>query len=137
MGVPGAKSFPCWRSRVRRAISDAAIAGWVRLILILRVFSSDFPTRLRNHRYLTDSLPGKRLRFFVMWLGNNDILSYATGGGTGVDRNALDGIRDVPTYGALGEDITDPEFFTLGGDAWCYRSSELCDCMQGLWLLER
>ena len=50
--------------------------------------------------------------FFVLWIGNNDILSYATGGGTGVVRDAVanpttDG--DPGNYG--GEDITDTTVF--------------------------
>src|SRR5690606_16133509 len=41
--------------------------------------------------------------FFSLWIGNNDVLSYATGGGVGVDRT---GNFDPATYGS--EDITDP-----------------------------
>ncbi|MCP4765538.1 MAG: G-D-S-L family lipolytic protein [Gammaproteobacteria bacterium] len=49
--------------------------------------------------------------FFVLWIGNNDVLSYATSGGTGVDQT---GQRDVTLYGP--NDITDPGFFENGGD---------------------
>ncbi len=44
--------------------------------------------------------------FFTLWIGNNDILSYATSGGSGTDQN---GNLDPSTYGA--SDITDPNVF--------------------------
>ncbi|MDH5711970.1 MAG: G-D-S-L family lipolytic protein, partial [Gammaproteobacteria bacterium] len=45
--------------------------------------------------------------FFVMWVGNNDVLSYATTGGVGVDQL---GNFDPSTYGS--NDITDPTAFS-------------------------
>ena len=47
--------------------------------------------------------------FFVLWIGNNDVLSYALAGGTGVDQNAANNL-DPSTYGA--SDITDDVAFT-------------------------
>ena len=45
--------------------------------------------------------------FFSLWIGNNDVLSYATSGGTGVNRT---GSPILPqNYG--GNDITDPNVF--------------------------
>jgi len=44
--------------------------------------------------------------FFTLWIGNNDTLSYATGGGVGVDQT---GNLDPSTYGS--SDITDPNVF--------------------------
>ncbi|GGG18953.1 outer membrane protein [Dokdonia pacifica] len=44
--------------------------------------------------------------FFSLWIGNNDILGYATSGGAGVDQT---GNFDPSTYG--GNDITDPTVF--------------------------
>ncbi len=44
--------------------------------------------------------------FFTLWIGNNDILGYATSGGAGVDQT---GNLDPSTYG--GSDITDPNVF--------------------------
>jgi len=41
--------------------------------------------------------------FFILWIGNNDVLSYATSGGSGVQG------AGPPPYGA--NDITDPAFF--------------------------
>ena len=44
--------------------------------------------------------------FFSLWIGNNDILGYATSGGSGVDQT---GNLDPSTY--QGNDITDPNVF--------------------------
>jgi len=44
--------------------------------------------------------------FFSLWIGNNDILSFATSGGVGVDQT---GNPDPTSYG--GNDITDPMVF--------------------------
>ena len=44
--------------------------------------------------------------FFTLWIGNNDVLNYATSGGTGVDR------LGQPDYTQYGEnDLTDPTLF--------------------------
>lgn len=44
--------------------------------------------------------------FFSLWIGNNDVLGYATNGGAGEDQT---GNFDPSTYGA--NDITDPNVF--------------------------
>ena len=44
--------------------------------------------------------------FFTLWIGNNDVLSYATSGGLGIDQT---GNPDPTTYGS--NDITDPTVF--------------------------
>ncbi|MFP2996771.1 G-D-S-L family lipolytic protein [Spongiivirga sp. MCCC 1A20706] len=44
--------------------------------------------------------------FFSLWIGNNDILSYATSGGIGTDQT---GNLDASSYGP--NDITDPSVF--------------------------
>lgn len=44
--------------------------------------------------------------FFSLWIGNNDVLGYATSGGVGVDQT---GNMDPFTYGS--NDITDPNVF--------------------------
>ncbi len=46
--------------------------------------------------------------FIVLWIGNNDILSYATSGGVGVDQNAVDNTNPA-AYGS--DDITDDAVF--------------------------
>ncbi len=50
----------------------------------------------------------KNPTFFTLWIGNNDVLWYATSGGTGVDQNAA-GNTDVTTYGP--DDITNVNIF--------------------------
>ncbi|SHG12042.1 GDSL-like Lipase/Acylhydrolase [Salegentibacter echinorum] len=44
--------------------------------------------------------------FFSLWIGNNDVLGYATSGGTGIDQT---GNLDPSTYGS--NDITDANVF--------------------------
>lgn len=46
--------------------------------------------------------------FFTLWIGNNDVLGYATSGGTGTDQT---GNPDPRTYGS--NDISDPQ--VVGG----------------------
>ena len=46
--------------------------------------------------------------FFTLWIGNNDVLSYATSGGVGVDQT---GNTDPTSYGS--NDITDPAAFAV------------------------
>lgn len=88
MGVPGAKSFHLaasgygsanpWFGRFETSQSAAVITDAVSLN----------PT------------------FFSLWIGNNDILSFATSGGIGVDQT---GNLNPATYGP--NDITDPNVF--------------------------
>lgn len=44
--------------------------------------------------------------FFTLWIGNNDVLGFATSGGVGTDQT---GNLDPSTYGS--NDITDPQVF--------------------------
>lgn len=46
--------------------------------------------------------------FFTLWIGNNDVLGYATSGGAGQDQT---GNLDPTTYGS--NDITDPQVFAM------------------------
>ena len=50
----------------------------------------------------------KNATFFTNWIGNNDVLSYATSGGIGVDQNAA-GNTNPATYGP--DDITNANTF--------------------------
>ncbi len=94
MGVPGAKSFHlsaqgygaanAWFARFQTSASASVIGDAVSLN----------PT------------------FFSLWIGNNDILSYATSGGSGVDQL---GNLDPTTYG--NNDITDPNVFAAAYSA--------------------
>jgi hypothetical protein len=88
MGVPGAKSFHlnangygaanAWFARFQTSASASVIEDAVSM----------------------------NSTFFSLWIGNNDILSYATSGGAGVDQT---GNFDPTTYGP--NDITDPNVF--------------------------
>jgi lysophospholipase L1-like esterase len=96
MGIPGAKSFhlvaPGY-GNVAGVASGASNPYFVR-------FASSPGTTV-----LADAV-AQSPTFFSLWIGNNDVLSYATSGGTGI--NQL-GNLDPATYG--GNDITDPNVF--------------------------
>ena len=87
MGVPGAKSFHL----VTPGYGSAAGNPYFK-----RFASSDATT------VLADAV-AKKPTFFSLWIGNNDVLSYATSGGVGTDRK---GSVNVRSYGP--NDITDP-----------------------------
>jgi len=94
MGVPGAKSFHLsadgygaanpWFARFQTSAGASVLGDAVSMS----------PT------------------FFSLWIGNNDILSYATSGGVGVDQQ---GNFDPSTYGP--NDITDPNVFAAAYSA--------------------
>jgi len=88
MGVPGAKSF------------HLVTPGYAGLNPYFgRFATSGSATVIGDAVSLSPS-------FFALWIGNNDILSYATNGGAGVDQT---GNLDPSTYGP--NDITDPNVF--------------------------
>ncbi len=96
MGVPGAKSYhlvaPGY-GNVAGVASGQANPYFAR-------FSSS-----ANATVLEDAL-AQNPTFFSLWIGNNDVLGYATSGGAGVDQT---GNLDPSTYGS--NDITDPNVF--------------------------
>jgi len=96
MGVPGAKSFHL----VTPGYGDASgvLAGTTNPFYA-RIATSASSTVIGDAIALSPS-------FFSLWIGNNDILSYATSGGIGVDQT---GNLDPATYGP--NDITDPMVF--------------------------
>lgn len=96
MGVPGAKSFHLLApgyGNVAGVLSGQANPYFVR-------FASSPTTTV-----LADAL-AQSPTFFSLWIGNNDVLAYATSGGTGVNQT---GNLNPATYG--GNDITDPNLF--------------------------
>ncbi|MDB4292326.1 G-D-S-L family lipolytic protein [Maribacter sp.] len=96
MGVPGAKSFHLGASgygNIQALAIQAANPYYVR-------FAS-----APDATIIGDAI-AQNPSFFTLWIGNNDILSYATSGGAGVDQ---EGNLDPTTYG--GNDITDPMVF--------------------------
>ena len=96
MGVPGAKSFHLLApgyGNVAGVALGAANPYYAR-------FASD-----PNATVLGDAA-AQAPTFFSLWIGNNDILSFATSGGAGVDQKLN---PDPSTYG--GNDITSPLAF--------------------------
>jgi hypothetical protein len=90
-GVPGAKSF------------HLNAPGYGQLNPYFGRFSSD-----ANASIIGDAEAAGGT-FFTLWIGNNDILSYATSGGVGVDTNETGNVNPT-TYGP--NDITNTNVFT-------------------------
>mgnify|MGYP003508220173 FL=1 len=86
MGVPGAKSF------------HLGINGYGSLNPYFKRFATS-PTA----SMIGDAV-AQAPTFFSIWIGNNDVLSYATSGGAGVDQTGTG--NNPATYGS--NDITDP-----------------------------
>ncbi len=96
MGVPGAKSFHLLASGYGNA---AGLATGQANPFFVRFSSS------ATASVLGDAV-AQAPTFFSLWIGNNDVLGYATTGGTGVNQT---GNLTPATYG--GNDITDPNVF--------------------------
>ncbi|MBZ9786766.1 G-D-S-L family lipolytic protein [Psychroflexus sp. CAK57W] len=96
MGVPGAKSYHLLAPGYG---SLAGVATGQANPYFARFSSSE------NATVIEDAL-AQSPSFFSLWIGNNDILGYATSGGTGVDQT---GNFDASTYAS--NDITDPNVF--------------------------
>lgn len=96
MGVPGAKSFHLLApgyGNIAGVSLGLANPYYVR-------FASSATSRI------IDDAVVQSPTFFSLWIGNNDVLSYATSGGIGVNRI---GNLNPATYGS--NDITDPTVF--------------------------
>lgn len=96
MGVPGAKSFHLLAPGYGNV---AGVPTGAANPYFARFASSESATVIGD-------AAAQNATFFTLWIGNNDILSYATSGGSGVDQT---GNFDPSTYG--GNDITDPNVF--------------------------
>ena len=96
LGAPGAKSFHLVAEGYG---NTAGVQAGLANPYYARFASAD------NASILGDAL-AQNPTFFSLWIGNNDILSYATSGGVGV--NQLGNLNPA-TYG--GNDITDPNVF--------------------------
>lgn len=96
MGVPGAKSFHLVAPGYGNV---AGVPTGAANPYFARFASSD------NASVIEDAF-NQNPTFFSLWIGNNDILSYATSGGSGIDQT---GNLDPSTYGS--NDITDPNVF--------------------------
>ena len=95
MGVPGAKSFHL----LSNSYGNPAGIGSYANPYFVRFASSTTAT------ILGDAV-AQSPTFFSLWIGNNDVLSYATSGGIGTNQT---GNFNPATYG--GNDITDPNVF--------------------------
>lgn len=96
MGVPGAKIF------------HLLAPGYGNIAGVPTGQANPYYTRFASSptsTVLADAA-GQQPTFFSLWIGNNDVLAYATSGGSG--ENQL-GNYDPSTYG--GNDITDPTVF--------------------------
>lgn len=82
-GVPGAR------------IIDAVTAGYGNLNPYFGTFQSSGTTSM-----LADAM-GANATFFSVWLGSNDVLGYAIGGGTETDGDNIEGNQDDPTQPSL------------------------------------
>jgi len=96
MGVPGAKSFHLAAANY----GDATGLGAGTANPYFVRFSSAAGTTM-----IADAA-AQQPSFFILWIGNNDILSYATTGGIGTDQKSN---TNPSTYGS--NDITDPAAF--------------------------
>lgn len=96
VGVPGAKSFHLLAEGYG---NPAGLSMGLANPYFARFASSP------NSTVMAEALAANPT-FFTLWIGNNDILSFATSGGVGVDQT---GNLDPSTYGP--NDITDPNVF--------------------------
>lgn len=96
MGVPGAKSYHLVAPGYGNV---AGVPNGTANPYFARFASSESAT------VLGDAV-AQNPTFFSLWIGNNDILAYATSGGRGVDQT---GNLDPSSYGS--NDITDPNVF--------------------------
>ncbi len=98
MGVPGAKSY------------HLAAEGYGNVADVADELANPYFARFAstaNASIIADAL-AQNPTFFSLWIGNNDILGYATSGGTGEDHNQT-GNLDPRTYGS--DDITNNGVF--------------------------
>jgi len=93
MGVPGAKSY------------HLVAPGYGNLEGVLGGTANPYYARFASSPMATviGDAVAQSPTFFSVWIGNNDVLGYATSGGLGVVREATE---DPATYG--GSDITPP-----------------------------
>ncbi|QNM85073.1 SGNH/GDSL hydrolase family protein [Polaribacter pectinis] len=97
-GVPGAKSF------------HLLAAGYGNVAGIQLGLANPYFARMAsspNATVLGDAMAQSPTFFTLSEIGGNDVLGYATSGGSGVDQT---GNPDATTYG--GSDITDPALFS-------------------------
>src|SRR5699024_1264388 len=94
--IPGAKSF------------HLVAPGYGNVSGVLQGTANPYFARFSSSENTTviSDAASQNPTFFSLWIGNNDVLGYATSGGSGVDQT---GNLDPSTYGS--NDITDPNVF--------------------------
>jgi len=103
VGVPGAKSFHLLSngygdpSGINQTNPSASTSN---------AFYVRFANPLNFQENVLEAAMRVNPTFFTLWIGNNDILSYATSGGSGQDQT---GNLNPATYGQF--DLTDPNVF--------------------------
>ncbi|WP_299895053.1 G-D-S-L family lipolytic protein [uncultured Aquimarina sp.] len=100
MGVPGAKSY------------HLAFPGYGNVANVAAETANPYFARFASAADATviGDAVAQSPTFFSLWIGNNDILSFATSGGVGVDHNVTGNV-DASTYGST--DITNSNTFAL------------------------
>lgn len=98
MGVPGSKSFHLLANGYGNV---AGVAGGLANPYFARMASNPNASMLEDAAAQNPS-------FYSLWIGNNDVLGYATTGGAGMNQT---GNPDPSTYGP--NDITDPGAFAF------------------------
>lgn len=98
MGVPGAKSFHLLANGYGNV---AGVPTGAANPYFARMASTPTASMLEDAMAMNPT-------FFTLWIGNNDVLSYATSGGAGVDQNETGGL-DPSLYGS--NDITNTAVF--------------------------
>lgn len=98
MGVPGAKSF------------HLAVPGYGNVQGVQSRAANPYFARFASasDASVIGDAVGQDPTFFTLWIGNNDVLGYATSGGDGEDQT---GNMDPTSYGS--NDITDPQVFAM------------------------
>ena len=96
LGVPGAKSF------------HLVAAGYGNTAGIMAGLANPYYARFSSSptSKIVDDATNQAPTFFSLWIGGNDVLSYALSGGTGVNQT---GNLNPATYGT--NDITDPNVY--------------------------
>ena len=89
MGVPGAKSYHLAADGYGNAVGLAA----GKANPYFTRFATSGTTSVVKDAVAQDPT------FFSLWIGNNDVLGYATSGGVGVDHNVTNNV-DAATYGS-------------------------------------
>ena len=98
MGVPGAKSFHLAASGYGNPAGLAAGAA--------NPYFVRFAVTQATSSVIGDAI-AQAPSFFTLWIGNNDVLSFATSGGVGIDQTGTG--TNPALYGP--DDITDPAAF--------------------------